>query len=84
MQVSRLLFGPLPDLDGKLGFLRKQEPWSHLGSNPLFRMEVRGLTVGGVDGKLFLSYTYILGIWCAWESGGCTATQVLPSTEPAR
>ncbi|XP_052037787.1 ATP-binding cassette sub-family A member 2 isoform X2 [Apodemus sylvaticus] len=38
-EVSRLLFGPLPDLDGKLGFLRKQEPWSHLGSNPLFRME---------------------------------------------
>lgn len=45
MQVYRLLFGPLPELDGKLGFLRKQEPWSHLGSNPLLQMEVRGLTL---------------------------------------
>lgn len=46
MQVYHLLFGPSSDLDGKLGFLRKQEPWSHLGSNPLFQMEVRGLTLG--------------------------------------
>lgn len=38
-EVYRLLFGPLPDLDGKLGFLRKQEPWSRLGSNPLLQME---------------------------------------------
>nr|XP_021506816.1 ATP-binding cassette sub-family A member 2 isoform X3 [Meriones unguiculatus] len=38
-EVYHLLFGPLPDLDGKLGFLRKQEPWSHLGGNPLFQME---------------------------------------------
>lgn len=58
MQVYRLLFGPLPDLDGKLGFLRKQEPWSHLGSNPLFQMEVRDLTLGeGWKQSLFLSYT---------------------------
>lgn len=63
MQVYRLLFGPLPDLDGKLGFLRKQEPWSRLGSNPLLQMEVRGLALGeGWKERRFLSSIYILGI----------------------
>lgn len=58
MQVYRLLFGPLPDLDGKLGLHRKQESWSHLGNNPLFQMEVRGLMLGeGWKESLFLSYT---------------------------
>uniref|UniRef100_A0A8C8TR56 ABC-2 type transporter transmembrane domain-containing protein n=1 Tax=Peromyscus maniculatus bairdii TaxID=230844 RepID=A0A8C8TR56_PERMB len=38
-EVYHLLWGPLPALDGKLGFLRKQEPWSRLGSDPLLRME---------------------------------------------
>lgn len=60
MQVYPLLFGPLPDLDGKLGFLRKQEPWSRLGSNPLLQMEVRGLSLGDQWKKrLFCSYTCI-------------------------
>lgn len=57
MQVYHLLFGPLPTLDGKLGFLKKQEPWSRLGSNPLFQMEVRGLSPGEGWKKRFpLSY----------------------------
>lgn len=57
MQVYHLLFGPLPALDGKLGFLRKQEPWSRLGSNPLSQMEVRGLSPGEEWKKRFsLSY----------------------------
>lgn len=57
MQVYHLLFGPLPALDGKLGFLRKHEPWSRLGSNPLNQMEVRGLSRGeGWKERISLSY----------------------------
>lgn len=63
MQVYHLLWGPLPALDGKLGFLRKQEPWSRLGSDPLLRMEVRDLSQGdGWKKRFSLSYAYILGI----------------------
>lgn len=46
-QVYHLIFGPVPNLDRKSGFPRSQEPWSHLGSRPLFQMEVRGPSVGG-------------------------------------
>lgn len=45
-QVYHLLFGPSPALDVGTGLPRGQEPWSHLGSNPLFRMEVRGPVSG--------------------------------------
>lgn len=63
MQVYHLLFGPFPALDGKLGLLRKQEPWSRLGSNPLLQMEVRGLAPGdGRRKRLPLGYACILGI----------------------
>ncbi|XP_069922922.1 ATP-binding cassette sub-family A member 2 isoform X4 [Oryctolagus cuniculus] len=38
-EVRRLLFGRWPALGAEAGFPRGQEPWSHLGSSPLFRME---------------------------------------------
>ncbi|XP_074250550.1 ATP-binding cassette sub-family A member 2 isoform X2 [Saimiri boliviensis] len=38
-EVYHLLFGPSPALDSESGLPKSQEPWSHLGSNPLFRME---------------------------------------------
>ncbi|XP_011812790.1 PREDICTED: ATP-binding cassette sub-family A member 2 [Colobus angolensis palliatus] len=38
-EVYHLLFGPSSALDSQSGLHKGQEPWSHLGSNPLFRME---------------------------------------------
>uniref|UniRef100_A0A2K6RTV5 ATP binding cassette subfamily A member 2 n=1 Tax=Rhinopithecus roxellana TaxID=61622 RepID=A0A2K6RTV5_RHIRO len=38
-EVYHLLFGPSSALDSQSGLHKGQEPWRHLGSNPLFRME---------------------------------------------
>uniref|UniRef100_G1RC37 ATP-binding cassette sub-family A member 2 n=1 Tax=Nomascus leucogenys TaxID=61853 RepID=G1RC37_NOMLE len=38
-EVYHLLFGPSSALDSQSGLHKGQEPWSRLGSNPLFRME---------------------------------------------
>ncbi|XP_073662951.1 ATP-binding cassette sub-family A member 2 isoform X3 [Tursiops truncatus] len=43
-EVYRLLFGSSPALDAGSGIPRDPEPWSHRGSNPLFRMEELLLT----------------------------------------
>lgn len=45
-QVYHLLFGPSPALEVGSGLPRGQDPWRRLGSNPLFRMEVRGSVSG--------------------------------------
>uniref|UniRef100_A0A2K5DK59 ATP-binding cassette sub-family A member 2 n=1 Tax=Aotus nancymaae TaxID=37293 RepID=A0A2K5DK59_AOTNA len=38
-EVYHLLSGPSPALDSESGLPKGREPWSQLGSNPLFRME---------------------------------------------
>ncbi|XP_049752161.1 ATP-binding cassette sub-family A member 2 isoform X6 [Elephas maximus indicus] len=38
-EVYRLLFGPSPNLHAGSGLPGGQEPWSHLGTNPLLRLE---------------------------------------------
>lgn len=50
-QVYHLLFGSSPALDAESDLPGGQEPWSSLGSSPLFRMEVRE-PVGGTEGML--------------------------------
>lgn len=45
-QVSHLLFGPSPALDVDSGLPSGREPWGHLGTSSLFRLEVRGLLLG--------------------------------------
>lgn len=49
LQVYRLVFGPSPVLDAISGLPRAQGPWSHLGSSPLLRMEVRPPVSGWVE-----------------------------------
>lgn len=74
MQVYHLLFGPFPALDGKLGLLRKQEPWSRLGSNPLLQMEVRGLAreMGGGRGSPLVTHAFWGSVVCTgkWRQDG--------------
>lgn len=86
-----MLFGPFPALDGKLGLLRKQEPWSRLGSNPLLQMEVRGLCLGdGWKKGPLVTHTFwgVCGVHREVEAGWrhLSASMALwnPGTEPTQ
>ncbi|XP_044938698.1 ATP-binding cassette sub-family A member 2 isoform X1 [Mustela putorius furo] len=57
-EVYHLLFGPSPALDVGSGLPRGREPWSRLGSNPLFRME-----------ELLLAPALLEQLTCAPSSG---------------
>ncbi|XP_004848856.1 ATP-binding cassette sub-family A member 2 isoform X3 [Heterocephalus glaber] len=66
-EVYRLLFGPLPTLDGASGFPRGQEPWSQLGSSRLSQME-----------ELLLAPAFLEWLTCGPGSGDLGQILTMP------
>ncbi|XP_017361003.1 ATP-binding cassette sub-family A member 2 isoform X1 [Cebus imitator] len=69
-EVYHLLFGPSPALDSESGLPKGQEPWSHLGSNPLFRME-----------ELLLAPALLERLTCAPGSGELGRILTVPESQ---
>ncbi|KAK2120757.1 ATP-binding cassette sub- A member 2 [Saguinus oedipus] len=69
-EVYHLLFGPSPALDSESGLPKGQEPWSHLGSNPLFQME-----------ELLLAPALLERLTCAPGSGELGRILTVPESQ---